>query len=343
MQEQPPDPLIEEALRWFAVLKDRSASEADHAAFNRWLQEDPRHVAAWRQAQRTWMRVGKIGPAFANSAPAAISLGASASVAPPPQPPPLAATPAMRPTVSRRAPVSRRRLFYAAVAVTALALPTALALSRPGVFADQHTTVGERRTFSLPDGSTVELAGASALSVDFTGKVRRLVLHTGEAFFDVAPDPERPFVVEAIAGSVRTPGAAFDIKIADDTVTTAVARGTVEVALIGLPPANVGDGQQVRYGERQIGPVREADLAQIQAWRHDRLVFQDTSLGDAIADIERYRGGHIVLTDSSLRALPVTAAFDARQADAALDTIAQTLPIRIRRLTDFLVVLSPRA
>lgn len=49
------------------------------------------------------------------------------------------------------------------------------------------------------------------------------------------------------------------------------------------------------------------------------------------------------MTDSRLRALPVTAAFDARQADAALDTMAQTLPIRVRRLTDFLVVLSPRA
>jgi len=340
MQEQPPDPLVEEALRWFVALKDKSASEADHAAFNRWLQEDPRHAAAWKQAQRTWMRVGKIGPAFANSAPAAISLGASTVVEAPPR---LAATPVMRPTVSRRAPVSRRRLFYAAAAVTALVVPTALALSRPGLFADRHTSVGERQTISLPDGSTVELAGASALSIDFTGKARRLVLHAGEAFFEVAPDPDRPFVVEAADGSVRTPGAAFDIKFAGDTVTTVVVRGAVEVALTGLAPANVGEGQQVRYGERQIGSVREADLAQVQAWRQDRLVFQDTSLGDAIADLERYRGGHIVVTDSSLRALPVTAAFDARQADAALDTIAQTLPIRVRRLTDFLVVLSPRA
>lgn len=340
MQEQPPDPLVEEALRWFVVLKDKSASAADHAAFNRWLQEDPRHAAAWKQAQRTWMRVGKIGPAFANSAPAAISLGAPAADAAPPR---LAATPAMRPSVSRPAPVSRRRLFYAAAAVTALIVPTALALSRPGLFADQHTTVGERRTVSLPDGSTVELASATALSIDFTGKVRRVVLHAGEAFFDVAPDPARPFVVEAAGGSVRTAGAAFDIKFAGDTVATAVVRGTIEVSLTGLPSANVGEGQQVRYGERQIGPVREADLAQVQAWRQDRLVFQDTSLGDAIADLERYRGGHIVMTDSSLRALPVTAAFDARQADAALDTIAQTLPIRVRRLTDFLVLLSPRA
>lgn len=340
MQEQPPDPLIEEALRWFAVLKDKSASEADHAAFNRWLLEDARHAAAWKQAQRTWMRVGKIGPAFANSAPAAISLGAAAVAA---LPPPLAATPAMRPTVSRPPPVSRRRLFYAAAAVTAMVVPTALALSRPGLFADRRTTVGERQTISLPDGSTVELAGASALSVDFTGKARRLVLHAGEAFFDAALDPERPFVVEAAAGSARTPGAAFDVKIADDAVAATVVRGAVEVSVTGLPPASVGEGQQVRYSERQIGPVREADPEQVQAWRHDRLVFQDTSLGDAIADLERYRGGHIVITDSSLRALPVTAAFDARQADAALDTMALTLPIRVRRLTDFLVVLSPKA
>ncbi len=235
MQEQPPDPLIEEALRWFVVLKDRSASEADHAAFNRWLQEDPRHAAAWKQAQRTWMRVGKIGPAFANSAPAAISLGASAVAALPPS---LAATPGMRPTMSRPPRVSRRRLFYAAAAVTAMVVPTALALSRPGLFADQRTTVGERQTISLPDGSTVELAGASALSVYFTGRARRLVLHAGEAFFDAALDPERPFVVEAAAGSVRTPGAAFDVKFTDDAVTVAAVRGAVEVSATGLPPAD---------------------------------------------------------------------------------------------------------
>ena len=61
-----------------------------------------------------------------------------------------------------------------------------------------------------------------------------------------------------------------------------------------------------------------------------------------VADLERCRGGRIILTDSRLRALPVTAVFDVRQTDAALDTIAGILPIRLHRMTDWLVVLSPR-
>lgn len=340
MQEQHPDPLIEEALRWSVVLKSRTASADDRAAFDLWLQADPRHEAAWMQAQQVWMRVGKIGPAFANRAP-------------PPKPrqptpapgarPPLAATPAMRPAVSRPAPVSRRRLFFAAAAVAAIVAPTALVLSRPGLFADQRTAVGERRTVALPDGSTIELAGASALSVDFTASMRRVVLQEGEAFFNVAHDPARPFVVEAASGHVQALGTAFDIKLGADAVVIAVSERSVEVSLSGVPPVIVREGQQVRYGAGQLSPVREADLAQVQAWRHDRLVFQEVALGDVIADLERYRGGRIVTTDSRLRDMPVSGEFDTRQADAAIDTLASALSIRVRRLTDFLVVLSPKA
>lgn len=340
MQRQPPDPLIEEALRWLVVLKNRAVSADDRAAFDLWLQADPRHEAAWTQAQKVWMRVGKIGPAFANSAPAAISMGASAAVAARPH---LAATPAMRPAVSRPAPVNRRRLLFAVAAVTAIVAPTVLVLSRPGLFADQRTAVGERRTVSLPDGSTVELAGASALSVDFAVNVRRVVLQEGEAFFNVAHDPTRPFVVEAASGRVQALGTAFDIKLGADGVVVAVSEQSVEVSLAGAPPVIVREGQQVRYGAGQLGAVREADLAQIQAWRHDRLVFQEAALGNVIADLERYRGGRIVMTDSRLRDLSVSGEFDARQADAAIDTLASALSIRVHRLTDLLVVLSPKA
>lgn len=340
MQKQPPDPLIEEALRWSVVLKNRAVSADDRAAFDLWLRADPRHEAAWTQAQQVWMRVGKIGPAFANSAPAAISMGASAVVAAPPH---LAATPAMRPAVSRPAPVNRRRLLFAAAAVTAIVAPTVLVLSRPGLFADQRTAVGERRTVALPDGSTIELAGASALSIDFAANVRRVVLQEGEAFFNVVHDPARPFVVEAGLGRVQALGTAFDIKLGADAVMVAVSERSVEVSLTGAPPVSVREGQQVRYGAGQLGAVREADLAQVQAWRHDRLVFQEVALGDVIADLERYRGGRIVMTDSRLRNLPVSGEFDAQQADAAIDTLASALSIRVHRLTDLLVVLSPKA
>jgi len=104
----------------------------------------------------------------------------------------------------------------------------------------------------------------------------------------------------------------------------------------------VNEGQLVRYGPNRTGTVRDADLDQVEAWRRDRLVFRNTPLGEVIDDLERYRGGRIVLTDARLRTFPVTGAFDARGADAALDAIAKALPLRVTRLGSLLVVLSSR-
>jgi transmembrane sensor len=331
MQEQSRDPLIEEALRWLVVLKDRAATDADRAAFQDWLQADPRHQAAWTRAQSVWMRVGKFGPAFANQSAGVPDRRPTAA------PPTTWLAPA-RPT----RPPGRRRFLYAAAAVAAVAAPAAVLLSRPDFFADHSTAVGERRKLTLEDGSTVELAGSSSLSVDFSAEARRVVLHDGEAFFDVVRDGTRPFVVQAADGSSQALGTSFDVKRQGTEVTVAVVEHAVAVSSAGNRVV-VEQGQQIRYGARRLDKVREADLAQVEAWRRDRLIFHETPLGEVIADLERYRGGRIVMTDARLRDIPVTAVFDARQADAALDTIASSLAIRLRRVTGLLVVLSPNA
>jgi transmembrane sensor len=331
MQEQSRDPLIEEALRWLVVLKDRAASDADRAAFDDWLRADPRHQAAWIRAQSVWMRVGKFGPAFANR-PASV-----------PARRPAAAAPTLWRAPARPAnPPGRRRFLYAAAAVAAVAAPAAVLLSRPGLFADHSTAVGERRKVTLDDGSTVELAGSSSVSVDFSAEARRVVLHDGEAFFEVVRDGTRPFVVHAADGLSQALGTSFDVKRQGSEVTVAVVEHAVAVSSAGGRVV-VEQGQQIRYGARRLGKVGEADLAQVEAWRRDRLIFHETPLGEVIADLERYRGGRIVMTDSRLHDIPVTAVFDARQADAALDTIASSLAIRLRRVTGLLVVLSPNA
>lgn len=341
MPEQQQDPLIEEALRWFGVLKDPKASEDDRRAFASWLKEKPEHEAAWRQAQRVWMRVGKIGPAFANSPQATV-------VIPKPtpriiKPPELRATPSLRPIASRRPPPKRRGLLIALAAAAAVAAPAGALLWRPGLLADHATAIGERRTVELTDGTSVELAGASSLSLDFSGNLRRIVLREGEAFFTVAADAARPLVVEANGTRIRALGTAFDIKLGGDAVTVAVSDQSVDVAIDGRPPVSVGSGQQVRVSGRSLGDVGEADLGLVEAWRRDRLAFRDAPLGDVVADLQRYRLGRIVLSETRLGDIPVSAEFDVREADAAIDTLLTTLPVRAWRFTSLLVVLSPRS
>src|SRR5690348_5588628 len=287
MSDHVRDPLIEEALRWLVVLRDPSASEADRRAFDLWRAADPAHEAAWRRAQEVWTRADILAPAMQGRAPS--------------------------PPVHR---FWTRRRWLQAAAVSAVVIPVGLLLARSHFLAGFRTAAGERRTINLGDGSTVELAGASALSVSFDADSRRLRLVAGEA--------------------------SFDVKLGETAVTVAVSKHRVSVSIDGSPGTIVEQGQVVRYTATRIEPAQAADLGKVEAWRRDRLIFQDAPLGEVIADLERCRGGRIVLTDARLRAIPVTAVFDTRQTDAALATIAGTLPIRVRRFTDFLVVLSPR-
>jgi transmembrane sensor len=166
------------------------------------------------------------------------------------------------------------------------------------------------------------------------------VLLEGEAYFRAVDDPARPFLVEAAGARAR--GTAFDVKLADGTVTVVAGEQAVEVAVDGRPSVLVASGQEVRYRRGALGEVREVDLARVESWRHDRLVFRDAPLRDVVADLQRYRVGRIVLTEPRLGDLPVNAEFETRQADVALDRITAALPVRVWRLTSLLVVLSPR-
>jgi transmembrane sensor len=317
MTDRVEDPLLEEALRWFVLLRDDSPSENDRRAFERWRATDAAHEAAWQRAQAVWERADILKPAFDRGAVVKSF-----------------------PLAVRPQPLKRRRWLQAA-AVLAVVAPAAYLAGRPDLWADHRTSPGERRTITLGDGSTVELAGGSALSVAFDTTARRVELVDGEAFFTVAPDANRPFIVAAAEGNIRALGTAFNVKRLGETVIVTVTEHRVEVST-GAHSVEIGQGQQVRYVARTLQAPQPADLRAVEGWRRDRLVFQDAPLGEVVADLERSRGGRIVLTDSRLRALPVTAVFDARQTDAALATIAEILPIKIHRLTAWLIVLSPK-
>lgn len=331
MRERAQDPLVEEALHWLVVLKDKNASAADREAFDRWLTFDASHAVAWRRAQLVWMRLDRIGVAFRPRAPGI------------PGPPRLVVAPAIdRPLGPAPVHAGRRRFLYGAGAAAALAIPATHVALRACVLDAHATPPGQRRTLVLDDGSEVELAGASSLSVGFTGDLRRILLHEGEAAFDVVQDPARPFVVHAASGYIRALGKAFDVKMSNGLVTVAVTEGSVLVSANEQEPVSVNEGQLVRYGPNRIGTVRDADLDQVEAWRRDRLVFQNAPLGEVVDDLQRYRSGRIVLVESRLRSVAFSGSFDARDADAALEAIADELTLRLTRLGGLFVVVSSR-
>src|SRR5690606_28626324 len=96
-----------------------------------------------------------------------------------------------------------------------------------------RTGVGEQRTVTLEDGSRVSLNTATRLSLHFDRGVRRVRLQSGEALFEVARDPGRPFVVESGDRQVRALGTAFIVRRDAGRIAVTLMEGSVEVAPVG--------------------------------------------------------------------------------------------------------------
>jgi transmembrane sensor len=312
-------PSDEAALAWFVRLHDEQATQADRAAFEAWRASDGANARAWTELERIWGGLGEIGEA--------IRLG------PPPRP---STMEAHRPTPRQRRPWRR----LGAAAVVLLAVAAAWQLAPAGLLADHRTGIGERRIVRLDDGSQVELGPDSALDISFSNNRRQVRLIAGEAFFAVVKDAGRPFTVEAGRGRVEVLGTEFDVRIGDDeTVAVAVMHNAVAVNVSGQA-VRLDQGQGASYGGAGVSAVGEVDLDAVLAWRRDQIVFHDAPLDAVLATLGRYRRGHVQLIGGDLGQRRITAVFDARQPDAAIETIARSLDLRMLRATSLLIALT---
>lgn len=312
----------DEAVTWFVMLRDDAATGEDRRRFEAWLAADPRHRQAWRDVEALWAGIDALPLARARRDGAAgmdhrrVRRGAWGGIA----------------------AVAASLVLAAVLAAAWMLLPPGFAAA---LLADHRTGTAEQRTVALPDGSSVVLGASSALSVDIDGDTRRVALLRGEGFFAVAPDLRRPFVVTAAGGEVTARGTSFDVKLAEGRASVAVATGTVEITAGTGRPVRLKPGRGARFGAGGVDRTRQVDVANIGSWREGRLIFEAAPLGEVLHDLERYRGGRILVTDGTLAARPVSGVFDARRPGPALDTIVQALGARMLNLADLLVVVRP--
>ncbi|WP_052192295.1 FecR family protein [Sphingomonas sp. Ant H11] len=165
---------------------------------------------------------------------------------------------------------------------------------RPCLATHYETKRGEERSIALADGSRLELNGATALDVTIDAQQRTVVLRRGEAFFDVAHEPDRPFVVTARGSSTRVLGTAFDIDLARNEVKLAVFRGRVR---FGASDADTGvlvpAGWRSRFDGTTASAPSRFDPTQ-QDWRHNWLDTDEMRLGDLVEALNRH-GGPVIL------------------------------------------------
>ncbi|MES3026720.1 MAG: FecR domain-containing protein [Pseudomonadota bacterium] len=205
-----------------------------------------------------------------------------------------------------------------------------------------RTAVGERATVNLADGSRLLLNTSSEVKVDFSGRRRGLQLVSGEAWFDVAKDPSRPFVVQAGAHTVTALGTSFDVRMEPrGALKVAVVEGRVALdAFGGRHVADVRAGERIDVqGEtavlRPAGPVAGD-------WRQGRIEFASATLAEAVAEMNRYRLTPIVVTDPKVGLMRVSGVFYTGEGSGFLDALPITHPVSVR-VAQGVVLIGPAA
>lgn len=303
----------EKALAWFVRMNSGDATVIDQQELAAWLAVDPTHRIEYEKLANVWADVDRIRDP---------RLSQNVQNMP-------------RAFVNRRLFLGGATLGITGGIIAWNGLPDVIA-------SDHYTGTSEAKSITLSDGSLIDLDADSALSVDYTRMLRRITLQRGRAFFTVAKDTRRPFIVEAGDGSTTALGTQFIVHLTDEDVTVAVQESAVSVLpKKGAVNTRLEAGESVSYKAGQLSSIQKEALAAETGWLRGKLIFEDQPLRRVIADVNRYRSGTIRITDRSLLDLRVSGIFDIRNPDGVLDAITKTLPVRRIMLTRYLVLLRP--
>jgi len=258
-----------EACAWAVRLDAGPLDETDRGRLDAWLAVGERRKGALLRAQA--------GLRLLDAA------GASAGKAPF--------------VAARRAPKFRPWRIAAAAAVVAAAALSALAPLR----GELRTDVGEQRRVMLDDGSVALINTDSRLGVRYAEHRRRIALAQGEAWFQVAHDRSRPFVVDAGSVHVQATGTAFSVRRQSNGVQVAVTEGTVRVWRDGRPPElaiSAGQAAFVPAGADVPRRAQSAPTEDMLAWRRGEIVLNGQTVEEAAEEFNRYNA-HKLVVDSS--------------------------------------------
>lgn len=240
----------------------------------------------------------------------------------------------------RQATRRGRAKAAAQAAVLALAVAT-LWIADPRWSSEPlQTAVGERASWTLADGSRIDLNTDTRLRVDMHLRSRRFVLTQGEARFE-ATHTWRAFLVQAGETTVRDIGTVFNVRHLSDGVRVSVVEGAVEVRH-GADQQVLVAPQQVDTRPGGLAPVRPDGAPRAQAWREGRLVFDATPLAEVAAELSRYRARPVHVADAAAGRLRLSGAYDAQALEGLIDALPLSLPVSVRRLPDGSVSIASR-
>jgi len=230
-------------------------------------------------------------------------------------------------------PSSRLLLRVAAFALVAFGAGSYFYLSAPKQPLAYATAVGGHEIIRLSDGSTVELNTDTALRVSVSADRRMVWLDKGEAYFQINHDPVRPFIVMAGKRRVTDLGTKFVVRREPDRLQVAVMEGRVWLDAVAgkAQSALVSADQSAVATERSIWVTRKSEkkLADRLGWRRGVLVFNDTTLGDAVTEFNRYNREKMMVVDAQAASETIGGTFPKNDVTAFTRVARQILGLHI--------------
>jgi transmembrane sensor len=313
---------IESLAADWLIRRDREDwTDADQAALSSWLEISALNRVAFLRLEKTWEEAGRLK-----------ALGAGIPGDLPPPPGEWHLTPFFDPTPRARA---ARKWWGPLAASLVLALIGASAWYVWPQGDHYRTRIGAIESIPIVDGSKITLNTDSQVRIALSESERDIELGRGEAYFEVAHDPKRPFIVQAGRKRVIAVGTKFSVRRDQDDVEVVVTEGKVrfedgensagsgEVFLTAGMVARATDaGVLIQH---KTLPETEEQLS----WRRGVLTFRNQTLGEAVADFNRYNTRKIIINDPAIAELKVEGNFRATHIEAFARVLEDAFPIRV--------------
>ncbi|WP_346837285.1 FecR domain-containing protein [Microbulbifer sp. SAOS-129_SWC] len=314
----------EQAADWLARCDSGAMSAAEQRALDRWLAADARHRLAFAQCRQLGLMTELLRD----------------------DPELNADLPPVRKAVRRRG----RWQWLGAVAAVVLVAVTVLLVRAHFAIDYYQTAIGAQRVVHLDDGSTLMLNTDSRVGVRYSRGQRDLYLDRGEAFFMVAKNHRRPFVVHVRDSEVRAVGTAFNVALRAGDVRVAVTQGIVEVKAADAAGkarhlARMLPGQGIDYPAahpQHNSGVTPVNLEKVTAWQTNRIYFDNDRLEDAIAEYNRYTTRKVVLVGDELADERISGVFNIGDPEALVFALQQGFDARVTENDQRILVLGPR-
>ncbi|MGP7796989.1 FecR family protein [Sphingomonas sp. CLY1604] len=315
----PRQKIEDRAAQWLIRRDQPGWGSMDQAELDTWLDQSMAHKAAFWRLEQGWRDADRV------------------AAVPPPRPHDQIRAPAL-PLAVRTWQIP---LALAASFAVLMAIPPSTRTRGSDAQHRFDTRIGQARTIATADGSRIELNTATTLRTRILAKRRDAWLDRGEAFFDIHHEGDRPFVVHAGSKTITVLGTRFSVRRDGGKVTVAVVSGRVRID-DAVSPSAATHSSTVAAGDVAVttGPSTLVTagaterLETLTAWRDGMVMFDQTPLGDAVREMNRYRTLPIAIHDPEIARFRIGGSFRSDNSEGFLRLLANAYGLKVTRTAD---------